>query len=1043
MNLPALSIKRPIALLMIVFVVLILGGVSFSRLSMDLLPNMSFPVAAVITNYQGVGPQEIESMVTKPLEEVLGTVNNVRSIRSISRAGTSTVIVEFNWGTDMDFATLQMREKVDLIKRVLPSDIETPTVFKFDPSLMPIMVLGVSGGYDPATLKTIIEEKVKNRLERLDGVASVEINGGLTREIRVNANPERLQGYGLTLTQLVQALQAENMNLPGGVIQKGNQELLVRTTGEFKSVDEIGNILITSPQGVFVRLKDVAEVKDTYKDVQEYTVMNGKPSIGLVIQKQSNANTVKVSNRIDRELAQIQKELPAGIEFGTVMDQADFIQRSVNQVANNAVSGALLAVAVLYLFLHNLRSTLIIGISIPFSIITTFVLVYFAKLTLNLMSLGGLALGVGMLVDNSIVVLESIFRHRKEGEGRIEAAIAGSQEVAMAVTASTLTTIVVFLPIVFVQGLAAQLFKELALTVTFSLLASLAVALTLIPMLSSRLLKVSGVAEKPKTAIEQVFARFDAFYEKVDQKYRGLLAFSLRHRKAVVGIAAAVFAASILLFPLVGTEFIPKTDEGIINISVKMPTGALLSETGKVISRVEAAVKDIPEVDTVFSSVGSTGTMGFTGGQTDVGSVDVRLVKMSKRQRSSEEVAEEIRSRVNKIPGAEIKVEEQSYLTSFGSFGEPISIDIKGDDLEVLKDVSQKIKTIVESVAGTREVSSSLGEGRPEVAIKLKRDIAADYGLNTMLVASAVRTAVNGQVATRYRVGGEEVDVTVRLPAEDRKDLRDLGSLLITTPLGFQVPLKEVAELVQTEGPKVIDRNNQARVASVTASLAGRDLGSAVKEIQEKVKDLQLPPGITVEYGGMNKEMVDAFSNLALAFVLAVILVYMVLAAQFESLLHPFTIMFAVPLSFIGVIGGLVLTGKPLSVPAVIGIIMLAGIVVNNAIVLVDYVNTLRSRGLSRYEAILKAGPTRLRPIMMTTLTTVIGLIPLALGIGEGSEIESPLAIVVVGGLTVSTLLTLVVIPVLYTLFDDAGQWIMARFGKKKKTVLSILPDNR
>lgn len=1019
---------------MVILVLIVLGTVSLTRISIDLLPKMTLPIAAVMATYPGAGPEEIEELVAKPLESVLATVSNVDSIQSISSADAATIIVQFNWGTDMDFATLDMREKIDLALSRLPDGVDRPMVVKFDPSMMPITILSVSSeGRNLASLKTLLEDKVAPRLERIDGVAYATVMGGPQEEVRVLVDSRRLAGYGFSLAQLVQALKAENLNMPGGTIDQGTREFILRTAGEFKSLDELRNLVLMSPQGVGVRLGDLADVEEV-EDQKEYTLLNGRPSIGIMIQKEAGANTVKVADQVHREMDRLSREL-SGIKYSYVFDQAKFIQRSIGNLTSNAVSGAVLAIIILYLFLRNVRSTLVIALSIPISIIATFTLVYFNGLTLNMMSLGGLALGVGMLVDNSIVVLENIYRHREEGESRLLAAQNGAGEVAMAITASTLTTIAVFLPIVFIQGLTAQIFRELALTVTFSLLASLLVALTVVPMLASKILVINGNSGTTPGR-PSVFYRASHWVGRrlaaLNDRYRALLAWALDHRRGALLGAAAAFILSLLAVPLVGAEFFPATDAGRLSVSVKLPSGTTLEETDKVAERVGQIVAAYPEVETVFVSAGRSLQGGsMSGSDSNTASLNIELKPKSERRRSDREIADAIRRQVAKIPGAEIRVSVSDVMSmGGGGVSQAITLSIRGDDLNVLRGLAAKAEALVAEVPGTREVQTSFSEGRPEVQVRLNRAKAASLGLSAAQVAQTVSTAVQGQVATEYRVGGKEKDIRVQLAEESANSLAALRSLLISTPTGLTVPLADVADIVIARGPVTIDREDQARVVTVSCDVFGRPLGGVSQDIRRQLAGLKLPPGYTITFGGQNKEMADAFAGLSLALGLAVILVYMVMAAQFESLLHPLTIMFSMPLALIGVVLALLITRKAVSVPAFIGVIVLAGIVVNNAIVLVDYINALRARGLGMREAILTAGPVRLRPILMTTLTTVLGLIPLALGLGEGGEMQAPLAITVIGGLSMSTLLTLVVVPLVYTLFEDIGSGLRRRLRR-------------
>lgn len=1044
MKITDFSVRRSVTITMIVLCIILLGGVSLTRLSVDLLPEIKFPVAIVVTDYTGAGPQEVETVVTKPLEEWVGTVQNVDKIESQTSAGSSTLIVWFKWGTDMDYATLQMREKVDLVKGFFPDEVGAPMVIKMDPAMMPVIQLGLSGGKDLADLKTVADDIVKPGLERLEGVASVMVTGGYNREIQIVADPVKMQAYGIGLGQITQALKLENMNLSSGQVTEGKKELFVRTMGEYGSLDDIRKVNIGTAGGGSVFLGDIAEIKDTSAEVTQISRMNGKPSVGINIMKASTANTVKVSRLVEKELQTLSGQIPGGINVATVIDQADFISQAIGRVAQNAMLGGILAVVVLFLFLRNFRSTLIIGVAIPIAMIGTFTLLFLNGLTLNMMSLGGLALGIGMMVDSAIVILENIYRYREEGYSKKEAAIKGTDEVATAVIASTLTSIAVFLPIVFVEGIAAQFFRELALTVSFSLGASLLVALTLVPMMSSKILAVSNgksaneeQKEKKKGVLSKAFAVTGNFLGFLDRIYGRVLAWALNHRKTVVGGVFLVLVLSFALVPLVGMEFMPGMDSGQITVNVELDKGTVLTETNKVVEEIEDMINSLDqEVETIFTSVGMQGSeMNANSKTPEIAQIMVTLVSKTKRLRSSEQIADDLRAKTAVIPGAEISVSVSEQMGA--TTGAPVSIKIKGDELDQLKIMAEEVVGIVETVSGTREVESSITEGRPEMQIKVNRDRANMYGLSVVQVASAVRTAFSGEIATRYRTAGNEINVRVILPKDYREDMQDMKKVILTSPMGNQVSLGELADFTIAIGPTTIGRENQTRIATVNSQISGRDLNSVMKDIQTKLHDYVLPQGYTIEYGGQNADMMDAFGNLILALILAIILVYMVMASQFESLVYPFIIMFSMPTTFIGVIGALAITGRTFSVPTFIGVIMLAGIVVNNAIVLIDYINTLRKRGMEREEAIIKAGPVRLRPILMTTLTTALGMLPIAFGVGEGAEMQAPMATAVIGGLTASTIFTLVFVPVMYTVIDDFGKWLkrFLRFGRKNKAV--------
>lgn len=1040
MNLFKLSVDRPVSVVMMTFAIIIIGAISLFKLPIDLLPEIEVPVAVVATSYEGVGPAEIEELITKPLENSIATVSNIKQVSSSSVEGSSIVIAEFTQGTDMEFASLEMREKVDLVKGFLPEDSKSPMVIKIDPNAVPIIELSVtssSGEDELLELQNIGEDIIKPRLERIPGVASVSISGGYENQIEIILNEEKLKGYGLSREQIIQILRAENLNLPAGEVKKGSQEITVRTQGEIKSVEEFKDIPISLANGSVVYLGDLSEIFMSNKDINAISKLDGKRSVNVSVQKQSGTNTVTVSREINKEIENIRNELK-GIKIATVMDQSEYIEQAIKTVAINALMGGILAVLILYIFLKNIRSTFIVATSIPISVIFTFILIYFNGITLNLMTLGGLALGVGMLVDNAIVVLENIYRFRELGQSRKDAAINGAKEVGVAIIASTLTTVAVFLPIAFVEGITSVIFKEFALTVSMSLGASLLISLTLVPMLSSKLLKLEENITVERRGIYKFFDKLyiysDKLFESLEDKYKQVLAWALKNRKSTSIIALAIFLAIMALTPTLGTEFFPSADEGQFTVGIELPSGAELERTNEVVSQVEKELKKIEEVKDVFSNIGSSGNqMSLSSGGTNTASIQVSLKELKSRKRASVEVADEVRSIIKDIPGAEIGVQVTSSMMGGVGSANPIDIKIKGDDLERLEKIGDDITKIVKKIDGTREVESSLSQGIPEVRVLVDRQIASQYGLTAAQIASSVRGSLSGQVATKYKLDGDEIDVLVKGDSIYKEGVSNLKQSLIQTPMGINVPLEQVATLEVTRGPVSISRESQVRAINVTGQISGRDLGSINSDIENSLSKYEMPKGYTYELGGENKEALEAFTSLALALILAVILVYMVLAAQFESLLYPLIIMLSVPLAIAGGIFGLIITRRSLSVIAFIGFIMLAGVVVNNAIVLVDYINIRRKSGESREEAILNAGPIRLRPILMTTLTTVLGLIPLALGIGEGGEFQAPMATVVVSGLTISTILTLVFIPVMYIVVDDLANKMKNKILKKQE----------
>ncbi len=1033
MKISNIAINRPVTVSMMILMVIVLGVVSFTGISLDMLPDISLPIAVVMTTYQGAGPQEIEEMISKPMEQVMGTVDNFKEVSSTSANGMSTVIVQFAQGTNMDYAALQMREKVDMVKNILPDEVSPPQILQYDVSMLPVIQFGMSGTGDLAQLKTILDNQVKNRLERLKGVAAVDIMGGLEKEIKINIIPEKVEGYGITLQQISQILKAENLNLPGGQIEDGKLELIVRTSGEFSNINEIENLPIASPAGT-IYFKDIAEIEDGFKDISTNAFMNGNPCLLLQVKKQSGFNTVKVADEVNLEIKKIKEELKE-LEFHTIFDQSDFIKLSLNSVTSSAIIGGILAIIILFIFLKNIRTTLIIGIAIPISIISTFILIYFSGITLNMMSLGGLALGVGMLVDNSIVVLESIYRYREKGYDKIDAAKDGCNEVAMAVTASTLTTIAVFLPIAFIkENMAIEMFRELALTVTFSLFASLLVSLTLVPMLAAQILVIEKENNKKDkiSFISKISLKIEAIIKETENKYKKLLNWSMGHRKMVIIITIILFISSIISAAIfTGAEFFPDGDSGMFTASINLPKGVVLEETIKASEKVQEKIQEIDDLEYIFVMHGNEG-------DASTATIFASFGSTSNRKKGIDDLLDEVRAKLADIAGVQISISKMQMMGLGAGGGKPISIAIKGDDLEILTEISNLLANNIKDIEGTREIETSVSDAIPEATIKIDRQRAAYYGISAYAIANTVQTSIMGSIATRYKVEGEEIDVRVILESGSRKNIDNLKNIMISNPQGLQLPLYELAEIEIGKSPISINRANQVRLVSVTGDIVGRNPASVFKDIQKEIETMNIPEGYEIEFGGENKEMQDAIYAFGMALILAVILVYMIMASQFESILHPFTIMFTLPLAFIGVAFAMALTRKPFSVPAFIGIIMLAGIVVNNAIVLIDYINILRKKGMERNQAIFEAGPVRLRPILMTTLTTVLGLFPLALGIGEGSEMQIPLAITVIGGLTFSTLLTLVFIPVLYTLFDDFGIKIKNLFSRRKTSPQTI-----
>ncbi|GAE25298.1 RND multidrug efflux transporter [Halalkalibacter wakoensis JCM 9140] len=1007
MNVAKLSVLRPVAMSMLIVLLIMLGMVSLRNLPVDLFPELDYPVVAVTASYEGAGPEEVEQLITRPLEEMMASVQNVESVSSTSRTGGALVLVAFDWGTDLDFATLTMRERIDQIRDRLPPGVTTPQVMRFDPSMLPIVQLAITDQHgDLAETKNLIENEIQPRLDSIDGVAAVQIEGGTTQEIRLEVDPDQLASYGLSLNDLQQIISSENLNIPGGEVTDANQSLPVRITGEFQSIYDLQVLPIPTVEGV-IPLSNLASIQETTAPTLQESYLNGEPAIGVSILKGSGTNTVSVARNINLEIKEMLELLPEGTNIRIIFDQSQFIEQSIQAVGWNIVIGGLLAAFVLYVFLRNIRSTFIIAFSIPISIMTTFLFLFFYGETLNILTLGGLALGVGMMVDNSIVILENIYRKRSEGEGKKEAAINGTNEIGGAIIASTLTTVVVFLPIVFVEGLAAQLFKPLAVTVAFSLLASLITALIIVPLLSSTFM-----------AVNHHTSAFERGFERTKAAYRRFLERSLHKPKTVLFSTMGLLGLSLACIPLLGTEFLPAQDQSFVSIDARLPAGNDLQATLSLTEEIDEHLTNIPEIELAYVTVG--GTDNFTigaGSQVNRASYSLLLKQISERSRSDLVVAEDVRERLKQIPNVDIRV----TASDTGFSDNPIALTVKGPDLQTLKRISDEMIKTISNVEGVREPTANYNEGSPEVTISIDRNAAASYGVGSAQIANTIGNATKGVVATKIARDGEELDVRLQVEEKYTASVDHLAQLLIDTPTGERIPLSAVATVERGQGPSSIRRVDRLREITVRADILGRDLGSVVTDIEfalkEEIRPL-LPSGYRITFGGQNEQMNDAFFKLSGAIALAVLLVYMVMAGRFESFFYPLIIMFSVPVTAIGVIGGLLITSQPLGVGSLIGILILTGIVVNNAIVLVDYMNTLQSEGYSTYQSILQAAPTRLRPILMTALTTILGLVPLTLGFGEGTEVQQPMAIVIVFGLAVSTFITLILIPVIYLLAD-------------------------
>ncbi len=1013
------AVEHRVTMLMATAAAVLFGVVSLGRLPLQLLPDISYPTLTLQTEYPDSAPGEVENLITRPLEEAVGVVPGLRRMESVSEAGVSEIRLEFGWGTDMDFAGLDVREKIDLI--TLPKEAGEPVLLRYDPSQEPVVRLGVSGGENAVQLRYLAEQVVKKELESLDGVAAAKVVGGLTEEVHVDVDEQRLAALGVPITAVTQTVGEENVNAAGGRLRDRDAQYLVRTLNQYAGVDDIAETVIDRSRDRTVKLGDVAEVTRAYREREIVSRIDGKPAVEVAVYKEGDANIVDVARRVRSRVPGLQDMLPAGARVQVLSDQSTFIRAAIGQVRSNALVGGLLAVLVLLVFLRDVRSTAIIALAIPASIVTTFVLMYRQGITLNVMSLGGLALGVGMLVDNSIVVLESIVRHRRLGRGdRAEAVIEGTQEVGQAITASTLTSIAVFLPILFVEGVARQIFKDQALTVTYALLVSLVVALTLTPMLAAlgrgrRRAGAGGTeaAEAGPEAREAAPGSGRGIPASFRRGYRRAVVGALDHRAAVVASVVVLFALSVLGLRTLGSDLIPPLTQGELQFDLELPEGTPIEHTDAMVARLETEIAGAPFVETVYSNVGvDAGTDG--GARTrkeNHAEMNVRLEDGAGREGESAAL-EGIRAAMARVPNLTGTLRNGTAFT----FKTPVEVDVYGYDLAELAQVTDRVADVLRGVPGLKDVSSSMEPGSPEVEIHFDRDKLELAGLGMREAGDALRTKILGAVATDFKDRDRQIDVLVRSAGARDLDFSELDGLVVGRRGDVPVRLASVAQVSVARGPARIQRLAQSRAATVSANLEGRDLGGASRDIEAALAGVPLPADVTVELAGQNEEMNQSLRSLLFAAALAVFMVYLVMASQFESLLNPFLILFTMPMALIGVVGALMLTGTAVSVVVMIGAIMLAGIVVNNGIVLVGLIGQLRRQGRGVREAILEAGEVRLRPILMTTVTTVLGLLPLALGRGEGAEIMAPLAVTVIGGLLVATVLTLMVLPVLYSL---------------------------
>jgi len=1049
------AIERRVTIVMFTVAIALFGFVSLSRLKLNLLPDLSYPTITIRTELPGAAPLELETLVTRPVEESVSIIRNVREVRSVSRAGQSDVTLEFLWGTDMDIAGIDVREKLDLLQ--LPIEAKRPLLLRFDPASEPVMRIalmdeGAATGADSIerlkALRRFAEDRLKPDLEAVEGSAAVKVSGGYEDEVQVFVDQQKLAQLGLSIDVVTRRIRAENVNLSGGRLEQGTQRFLVRTLNEFESVEQMANAIIATREGQPVYLRDVANVTRGYKDREAITRVNGKESIELAVYKEGDANTVALANGVRARIKELEKSLPEGTRLQQVYDQSTFIAAAISEVKTSALIGGLLAILVLYAFLRDARATLISSIAIPVSVLGTFVLMYAFDITLNIMSLGGIALAVGMLVDNAVVVLESIVRNHEKGMTRVEAARRGTAEVATAVFAATLTSVAVFAPMIFITGIAGQLFKDQSLTVAFALSFSLLVALTLVPMLAAGRARAATaeatahVEPKPlgrfgrglrivrdgmarvggwistgcKLALSPLVNATQSVNRWADRKYPGAITWALANPGKVIGAAVTAFVLTmVLILPRLGTELIPQMSQGEFNVDLRLPPGTPLEQTDRSVQAAQRASDALGNVALAYSVAG-------TGNRLDANPVDagentgrLSITLQAGAGREDEEKAMAgMRKDLEQMPGLQYRFSRPALF----SMATPLEVVVSGYDLDRLGVAAESVRQEMLKDGRFADVKTTVEAGNPEIQIVFDQERATQLNLVVRDIANRVVNSVRGEVATRYKLRDKQIDVLVRSVDSRAASIEEVRNLIVNPGSAFPVPLSAVADIKLAMGPAEVRRVGQERVAVISANLAHGDLGSAVATLDTIVKKVELPVGTTAFLSGQSEEMTASFKSLQFVLVLAIFLVYLVMASQFESLIHPFVILLTIPLALIGAVWALWLTGTTVNVVAYIGLIMLAGIVVNQSIVLIDAVNQLRAGGMAKLEAIVEGGKLRLRPILITKLTTILGLLPMALGIGEGAEVRAPMAITVIGGVLLTTFLTLLVIPVVYSVMD-------------------------
>ncbi len=1035
MTLSNVAIRRPVFISMVTIALMFLGYMGARSLGVDLWPAVDFPLVTIVTVYPGAGPEEVEQLVSKPVEEALSSINGIEEVHSTSRDSVSQVMLLFKLEVDAKAAANDVRDKMAAIRGKLPKEIKDPVIQRMDPSAIAVMTYAVSSGRGSAETRRITEDVIKPKLESIDGVASVAVVGGLEREVHVYVDRARLEALGLSLAQIAQQLGSESFDLPGGRITAGESELNVRTLGRFRSLEELSNMVVASlPNGSQVKLGEVARIDDGYKEMRTIPLLDGQEAVTFDIQKAAGTNTVKIADAVYQRLDELKKTLPADVTLKKVVDLSTFIRFNIDDVTESIVWGGLMAVLVIFFFMLDWRSTLISSLALPTSVVTTFLAMWWMGFTFNMISMMGLSLAIGLLIDDAVVVRENIYRHMEMGEDPVTAAQRGTDQIGLAVMATTFTIVAVFVPVAFMGGMIGKMLKQFGLTVAAAVIVSLFISFTLDPMLSARVVKAIEPGRHEKLKKHKIYGPIVRMFEAMDEYYRGLLTWALGHKKTVAGGVTLIFVGSLALIPLMGNEFVAAADRGEFRVALEAPAGTSVAQMRRIAEQAEALVRKSDQVKAIYTVIGP-------GEESNKANLRVYTTKRNERPEGKKlmtDIQQEVRQHLASLPSVVSLLTDVPMMESAG-MDRPVTLFVRGENYETLQQLGKQALEIVRNTRGTTDPDLSYRPGKPETSIHVDRSRAADLGVSLGTVASTVRLALEGDVVAKYRQGDRDWDVRLQLSPQDRSNALTLSELTVPATgrrLGAMpgaprlVRVGEIAAIEGSTGPATIQRQNRQRQVIVTANLAKRSLGEVVSEVEGKLAKLDVPAGYRFEFGGQTKNMRETASNMGLALLVAVIFIYFVLASQFESFVHPFTIMMALPLALVGAVVGLFVSGYSFSMMAMIGIILLMGLVTKNSILLVDYTNELRAEGMGMIDALLKAGATRLRPILMTSAAMVLGMVPTATSRGEGSEMRVPMAIAVIGGVLASTFLTLLVVPVVYTWMD--------RFTLKKKSSATV-----